>query len=66
MSAIQKKVVFDEHGEPKEVIIPWAQFCELSEALGLDLDEEAVTDLREAKRDWESGNHSAFVSLENV
>ena len=64
MSAIQKKVVFDERGEPKEVIIPWAQFCELSETLGWDLDEEAMADLREAKRDWESGNHSAFVSLE--
>ena len=36
MIAIQKKIVIDEHGVPQEVIIPWAQFCELSEALGLD------------------------------
>ena len=63
MIAIQKKIVIDEHGVPQEVIIPWAQFCELSEALGLDLDSEAIADLREARRDWESGDHAAFVPL---
>lgn len=49
-----------------EVIISWEQFCELNEALGLDLDAEAITDLREAKRDWESGDKSAFVPLSEV
>ena len=63
MIAIQKKIVFDEHGEPREVIIPWEQFCELSEALGLDLDKEAIADLREAKCDCESGDRTAFVPL---
>jgi hypothetical protein len=63
MTAIQKKIVIDEHGQPLEVIIPWAQFCELSEALGLDLDDEALADLREAKRDWETGNRAMFVPL---
>lgn len=63
MIAIQKKIVFNEHGEPQEVIIPWAQFCELSEALGLDLDKKAIADLREAKCDWESGGRAAFVPL---
>ena len=66
MTAIQKKIVIDEHGEPQEGIIPWAQFCELSEALGLDLDEEAIADLREARRDWESGNRAAFVPLSEL
>jgi hypothetical protein len=66
MIAIQKKIVVDEHGEPLEVIIPWAQFCELSEALGLDLDTEAVSDLREAKGDWETGDHSSFVPLSEL
>ncbi len=66
MTAIQKKIVFDEHGVPLEVIIPWAQFCELSEALGLDLDEEAIADLREARRDWESGDRAAFVPLSEL
>ena len=64
MIAIQKKIVLDEHGVPLEVIIPWAQFCELSEAL--DLDEEAIADLREARRDWESGDRAAFVPLSEL
>ena len=63
MTAIQKKIVIDEHGHPQEVIIPWAQYCELCEELGLDLDADAIADLREAKRDWESGDRSAFVPL---
>ena len=64
MTAIQKKIVIDEHGVPQEVIIPWAQFCELSEAMGFDLDQEAIADLCAAKRDWESGDRTAFVHLQ--
>ena len=63
MTAIRKKIVIDERGQPLEVIIPWAQFCELSEALGLDLDEEAMADLRAARRDWDSGDRASFVPL---
>jgi hypothetical protein len=66
VTALQKKIVFDAHGQPVEVIIPWAQFCELSEALGFDLDAEAIADLREARRDWESGGRTEFVSLSDV
>lgn len=66
MIAIEKKIVRDERGQPQEVIIPWAQFCELSEALGLDLDEEAEADLREARSDWESGNRAAFMPLNEL
>ena len=66
MIAIQKKIVIDEHGRPQEVIIPWAQFCELSEALGLDLDEASIADLRAARRDWESGDRAAFVPLSEL
>ncbi len=66
VTALQKKIVVDERGQPLEVIIPWAQFCELSEALGLDLDDEAITDLREAKRAWESGDRTDFVPLSEL
>jgi hypothetical protein len=58
---IQKKIVVNERGEPKEAIIPWKQFCEIAEALGFDLDEEARTDLRAARRDLRQGNSAAFV-----
>ncbi len=66
MTSIQKKIVIDEHGRPQEVIISWAQFCELNEALGFDLDEEAIADLREARRDWEAGDRAAFVPLSEL
>jgi hypothetical protein len=63
---IQKKIVVNERGEPKEAIIPWKQFCEIAEALGLDLDEAARTDLRAARRDLRRGKPGAFVPLSKV
>jgi hypothetical protein len=63
MNAIRKKIVVDERGKPQEVIIPWAQFCEMSEALGLDLDEKAKGDLRAARRDFKKRNAAAFKPL---
>jgi PHD/YefM family antitoxin component YafN of YafNO toxin-antitoxin module len=55
MQAIRKKIVVDDRGNPREVIISWAQFQEMSEALGLDLDAKAKLDLRAALRDLKSG-----------
>ena len=66
MTAIQKKIVIDEHGEPLEVIIPWAQFCELSEALGLDFDAAAQKDLREALDDSRARRREAFTPLDEL
>ena len=66
MNAIQKKIVIDEHGEPQEVIIPWAQFCELSEALGLDLAETEQAQLREALEDSRARRREAFTPLEEL
>jgi len=63
---IQKKIVVNERGEPKEAIIPWKQFCEIAEALGFDLDEEARTDLRAARRYLRQGKSQAFVPLSKV
>lgn len=63
MIAIQKKIVVDERGKPREVIIPWGQFCELCEALGLDLDKQAQADLRATRRDWNRRNATAFKPL---
>jgi hypothetical protein len=60
---IHKKIVVDERGTPKEAIIPWKQFCEIAEALGFDLDEEAVVDLRTARKDWRQRKHDAFLPL---
>jgi hypothetical protein len=63
MVALRKKIVVDERGQPREVIISWAQFCELSEALGLDLDRKAKNDLRATRRDLKSKKRSAFKPL---
>jgi hypothetical protein len=60
---IQKKIVVDEHGAPKEAIIPWKQFCEIAELLGFDLDDKARADLRSARRDWKRRKSEAFVPL---
>jgi hypothetical protein len=61
--AIRKKIVLDKRGRPREVIIPWAQFCELSEAWGLDLDKKAKADLRAARRDLKRRNTTTFKPL---
>ncbi len=66
MTAIQKKIVIDEHGEPQEVIIPWAQFCELNEALGLDFDATAQAELREALDDSRARRREAFTALDEL
>jgi hypothetical protein len=63
---LQRKIVVDEHGEPKEAIIPWKQFCEIAEALGYDLDENARADLRATRRDLRQAKTSAFVSLSKL
>jgi len=63
---IQKKIVVDEHGAPKEAIIPWKQFCEIAEALGFDLDGPARADLRAARRDLRRGKSEAFLPLAKV
>jgi PHD/YefM family antitoxin component YafN of YafNO toxin-antitoxin module len=66
MIPIHKKIVVDEKGDPQEVIIPWEEFRQLEEALGLDLDTEAVAQLHEADADMRSGNREAFVSLDDL
>jgi len=63
---IQRKIVVDEHGTPKEAIIPWKQFCEIAGALGCDLDDQARTDLRAARRDLREGKSGAFLPLSKV
>jgi hypothetical protein len=63
MVALRKKIVVDERGRPCEVIISWTQFRELSEILGLDLDEKSKNDLRATRRDLKRKKNSAFKPL---
>jgi hypothetical protein len=63
VTPIPKKIVVDEHGDPVEVIVPWAAFCQIAEAFGWDLDENAKGDLREARADIEAKRGDAFIPL---
>ena len=63
---IDKKYIVDEQGNPKEVIIPFDDFRKIEELLGWDLDEEAVQQLREARRDRERRNKEAYVDLDSI
>lgn len=66
MMNIHKKIVVDEQGNPQEVIIPWNEFQEIAEILGLDLDSDALEDLRQAREDRESGKRDAYVDLDSI
>jgi hypothetical protein len=61
---INKRYIVDERGNPKEVVILLEDYRKIEELLGLDLDDEAVKQLREACKDRESGNKDAYVDEE--
>ena len=63
---IEKRYIVDEQGNPKEVVISLEDFEKIEELLGWDLDDNAVKQLREARRDRESGNKDAYVDLESI
>ena len=63
---INKKYIVDEQGNPKEVIIPVEDFRKIEELLGWDLDEEAVQQLREARRDREKAKKEAYKDLDSI
>lgn len=66
MKTFAKKIVVDEQGQPLEVILPWTAFCEIAEALGWDLDADTEVDLRETRRDLETGQNQNFVPLSSL
>ena len=66
MISIDKKYVVDEHGNPKEVIIQFEDFKKIEELLGLDLDDSAISDLQEARRNREVGKTDAYVNLDSI
>ena len=63
---IQKKYIVDEHGNPKEVVIPVDDFKKIEELLGWDLDSEDVHQLREARKDRAEGNKDAYTDLDSI
>ena len=66
MTAVPKKIVVNDRGAPLEVIIAWADYQDLAERLGWDLDANEAGELQEAIQDWRNGNHDAFVPLSEL
>ena len=64
MLTVHKKLVVDEEGKPYEVILPWEEYRQIEELLGLDLDSDAIADLEEAAKDREAGTRGAYVDLD--
>ncbi len=63
---IHKDYITDKKGCPKAVVIPIQDYLRISDLLGLDLDSEAVEDLRTARRDRKSGKKSAYMDMESI
>ena len=63
---INKKYIVDENGKPKEVVILIEDFRKIEELLGLDLNDEAIQQIQEARKDRESGNSAAYVGLDSI
>lgn len=66
MVTVHKKIVVDKNGKPTEVIIPWKEYKEIEELLGLDLDKKAIEDLKQSRRDREKGKKDAYVKLDSI
>ncbi|MBT3880691.1 MAG: hypothetical protein HON76_01015 [Candidatus Scalindua sp.] len=66
MLTIHKKVVKDVNGNPKEVIIPREEYKKIEESLGLDISQEAIGDLKQAKIDRDESNKDAYIDLESI
>ena len=66
LKTVHKKLVVDEQGNPTEVIIPWAEIVEIAELLGLDLNEEAVRDLEQARHDRDTDKKEAFLDINTL
>ncbi|MCU0599132.1 MAG: hypothetical protein MUE70_07750 [Desulfobacterales bacterium] len=66
MLIVHKKIVIDKKGNPTEVIIPWKDYKEMEELLGLDLDRNALEDIKQAKMDRKKGKKDAYMDLDSI
>ncbi len=63
---IHRRVVVNDAGEPTDVIIPWQEYREIVEVLGLDLDAVTREELRRARADRHSGDQGAYLDLDEL
>ncbi|MBW1982920.1 MAG: hypothetical protein JRJ12_17100 [Deltaproteobacteria bacterium] len=63
---INKRYIIDEAGNPEEVVISIEDFRKIEELLGLDLDEDTISQLRQARSDRENESVDAYVELDSI
>lgn len=66
MLNIHKEFIVDDNGNPTKVILPLADFRLIEEMLGLDLDSQAISDLRAARKSREKAQKDDFIDLDNL
>ena len=66
MISVHKKIIVNEQGKPTDVIIPWEEYKEIEESLGLDLEDNAIEAINQAKQDRENGKEDAYLDLESI
>ena len=66
MVHIQREYIVDEAGKPSKVVVSLADFHMIEEMLGLDLDEAAVEDLRQARFDRKNRVPDAYLDLDAI
>ncbi len=66
MISVHKKIIVNEQGKPTDVIIPWEEYKVIEESLGLDLEDNAIEAINQAKRDRENGKEDAYLDLESI
>ena len=57
---IHKKVVTDERGKPTEVILPFEEYREIEDILGLDLSEADQQSMKAAQEARRKGRMTEF------
>lgn len=66
MLNIHKEYIVDDNGNPTKVILPLADYQLIEEMLGLDLDAQAISDLKAAKKSRNKDWKDDFVNLDDL
>ena len=66
METLHPKIVFDQQGQPTEVVISWQEYQNLVETLGLDLESEVKRQLYQARQEREGGQTDVYIDLEQL
>ena len=66
MLAIHKKIVKDENGKNVEVILPYKEYLEIEELLGLDLTDKEKESLVSARDARKKGNTQDFMNIDDI